>query len=174
MFQYKDILDDQIIRYEESYPWYALHRPRDIRIFESNKKIICPYRSKVNYFSIATEPVFSSRDVFFITPKSDDLSLEDMKFIVGILNSKTYYYWLFNMGKRKGDILELYYKPLSEIPILIPSMELKDNIIKIVNELDNGASSKNVIDMIDNYLYNYYAFTELEINEIEKIYDSNK
>ena len=49
LLKFKEILDDQIVRYEENYPWFALHRPREIKIFESDKKIICPYRSRYNY-----------------------------------------------------------------------------------------------------------------------------
>jgi hypothetical protein len=114
--RFKEILQDQVERYEEpNWPWYSLHRPREQSIFESKQKILVPYRSKINAFAFCEEPIYSSRDVFFITNKPD-IALS-LKAVVGILNSKLIFYWLYHKGKRKGDTLELYNTPLSEIPI---------------------------------------------------------
>jgi hypothetical protein len=75
-----------------------------------------PYRAHKNLFALAPKPVYSSRDVFYISlkEKSDHFSIETL---VSILNSKLIYFWLYNRGKRKGETLELYFTPLSEIPI---------------------------------------------------------
>lgn len=39
------------------------------------------------------------------------------KYLLALLNSKLIYFWLYYRGKRKGETLELYATPLSEIPI---------------------------------------------------------
>ncbi|RWY57533.1 Eco57I restriction-modification methylase domain-containing protein [Mucilaginibacter gilvus] len=115
---YKPILDDQILRYDEpNWPWYSLHRPREAKIFESSAKIIAPYRSNSNTFALAKDPVYSSRDVFYISLLENNISNLTIEALVAILNSKLVYFWLYNRGKRKGETLELYYTPLSEIPI---------------------------------------------------------
>lgn len=115
--KFKPILDDQISRYDEpNWPWYSLHRPRERFIFENPLKIIVPYRSKENTFALAKEPAYSSRDVFYISLKKES-NIIAINSLLAILNSKLIYFWLCNKGKRKGETLELYYTPLSEIPI---------------------------------------------------------
>jgi len=112
--KYKTILDDQIVEYEESFPWFALNRPRTKEIFEDSDKIILPYRSISNTFAYSNEPIYGSRDVLFITKKSNDFPIKPL---LCILNSKLIFFWLYNKGKRKGNTLELYQAPVSEIPI---------------------------------------------------------
>jgi adenine-specific DNA-methyltransferase len=174
--KFKEILDDQANRYGEDYPWYALHRPREQEIFES-EKILVPYRSKTNIFGYSLDSVYSSRDVFFITKKEN----HDLKYLLGILNSKLVYLWLYFRGKRKGDMLELYYAPLSEIPTKeIPSpkqnflIQLVDQILSIAKDsdyLDNPDKRAKVKDMekeIDQLVYKLYELTSDEIEIVEK------
>jgi len=175
--RFKKILVDQAQRYEEDYPWYALHRPRDQAIFESNEKILVPYRNKRNIFGYSTKSVYSSRDVFFITKMDNQY---DLKFLVGLLNSKLLYLWLYNKGKRKGEILELYHKPLSEIPIKEisseqqkPFIHLIDQILAITKDDDylqnpqKQAKVKAIEREIDQLVYKLYGLTPEEIKIVE-------
>jgi adenine-specific DNA-methyltransferase len=175
--RFKKILVDQAQRYEEYYPWYALHRPRSQAIFESNEKILVPYRNKRNIFGYSTKSVYSSRDVFFITKMDNQY---DLKFLVGLLNSKLLYFWLYNKGKRKGEILELYYKPLSEIPIKEisseqqkPFIHLADQILAITKDDDylqntqKQAKVKALEAEIDQLVYKLYDLTPEEIKIVE-------
>lgn len=118
--KFKPIIDDQKHRYNEpTWPWFSIHRPRELGIFNSENKIIVPYRSLKNSFAYSNEPVFSSRDVFFLTsPKNVKI-----KYLLAVLNSKLIYFWLYNRGKRKGETLELYATPLSEIPIRLSNQQ---------------------------------------------------
>ena len=177
---YKEILEDQARRYGEDYPWFALHRPRDQKIFEASQKIIVPYRAKKNIFGYTSNPVYSSRDVFYITPKSESLNI---KYILALLNSKTFYLWYYHKGKRKGDTLELYATPLSETPIKVISeneqnkfIELVDLIINIKNSddyhdnLNKQNKYKAIQSKIDWLIYQLYKFTPEEIKIIEDAY----
>jgi type I restriction-modification system DNA methylase subunit len=112
--QYKAIMDDQISRYEEKYPWFALHRPREQKIFEG-EKIINPQHTQQIVFAYLNEPIYSSRDVYYITPKNRKLK-ESLKFVCAILNSNIVKFWLKHKGKRKGVAYELKTTPLSKIP----------------------------------------------------------
>jgi len=114
LIKFKPILEKQMQSYGESYPWFALHRPRNQEIFES-EKILVPYRAESNYFGYSNQALYGSDDVYFITRPKDGYSL---KFILAILNSKLIYKWLYYRGKRKGEMLELYKEPLSKIPII--------------------------------------------------------
>ena len=112
--QFKTIMDDQVSRYEEKYPWFALHRPREQKIFES-EKIINPQHAQQIVFAYLNEPIYSSRDVYYITPKNKKLH-ESLKFVCAILNSNIIKFWLKHKGKRKGFAYELKTTPLSKIP----------------------------------------------------------
>lgn len=169
--KYKIILEDQAERYSEHYPWFALHRPRELSIFEATEKIIVPYRTKSNIFGYAQKPVFASRDVFYITRKKE-ISL---KYVLGLLNSKVYLYWLINKGKRKGEILELYGTPLSEIPIkLIDNKDILNSIEYKVTELIDlkrmnfGADISKLQEEMDKIVYKIFDFNNEEIEIIER------
>src|SRR5690606_8203255 len=90
--------------------WWVLNTPRLDMDFE-DEKIVTPYRSKTLRFAWTREPWYASRDVYYIVRQKPDVSL---KYIVAVLNSTLYYRWLYYRGKRKGDMLELYAKPLKE------------------------------------------------------------
>ncbi|MBD3750499.1 MAG: Eco57I restriction-modification methylase domain-containing protein [Sphingobacteriales bacterium] len=175
--RFKPILQDQVVRYEEpNWPWYALHRPREQAIFESNLKILVPYRSKINAFAICEEPIYSSRDVFFLTNnKKSKISLYA---ITAILNSKLIFYWLFHKGKRKGDTLELYNTPLSEIPInkkLINNAKLfEKKAIEITTRKSENKNYKNITMEIDSLTFKLYDLTYDEVLIIDPEFSLSK
>ena len=103
-----------------------------------------------------------------------------MKYILALINSKLYYLWLYTRGKRKGDMLELYQNPLSEIPIKDipekqqkPFIELVDRILSITNDKDylknqdKQARVKAYGNRIDKMVYELYELTPEEINIVE-------
>jgi len=164
--KFKPILQDQVVRYEEpSWPWYTLHRPREQAIFESELKILVPYRCKLNAFAICEEPIYSSRDVFFLTNKIK--SKINLYAITAVLNSKLIYYWLFHKGKRKGDTLELYNTPLSEIPIneriTSNSKLLEKKAIEIASCKSENKNCKNIVAELDSLIYKLYDLTFDEV-----------
>ena len=122
-------------------------------------KIISPQRSYLNTFGYTDKSWYASGDVYFMT--QGDTSIE-LKFILGLLNSKLIYFWLYNRGKRKGEMLELYFTPLSEIPIKKPSSQISVLIITLVNEIiqrkqssfdDDTSALEKDIDIIIFKLY---------------------
>jgi len=112
--RFRPIMEDQIARYEETYPWWALHRPREQAIFEG-VKIVNPQHGQEPIFAYSDEPLYASRDVYYITLLKD--VRESIFYLLGILNSKLIRFWLTFKGKRKGDAFELKTTPLSKIPI---------------------------------------------------------
>jgi adenine-specific DNA-methyltransferase len=155
--------------------WFAsVRRKLD---FDS-EKIVSPQRAKRNIFGYNSIPWYASADVYFITQKNATYSL---KYVLSLLNSKLYFLWLFHRGKRKGNILELYQKPLSEIPIKqLTSKEqellinLVDKILTITGKDDylkdkkKQAEVSNLEAEIDKLIYQLYNLTEEEIAIVEK------
>lgn len=172
LLRFKAILEDQQKRYGESYPWYALHRPREQAIFDSKDKILVPYRSYSNIFAYSEIPIYASRDVFFITRKETSI---DLKYILPLLNSKLYYVWLYNRGKRKGETLELYQQPLSEIPIKTVGAKEQKPFIDISTRMIRAKASKSENDFAEleaeanQLVYNLYGLTAEEKRFIEAL-----
>lgn len=70
--------------------------------------------------------------------------------------------------------MELYQKPLSEIPIKKASSDIQNSIVKIVDEIMNLKKSNPNHDIsslerqIDAIVYKLYSLTDTEIKIIEQ------
>jgi len=135
--KFRPIMEDQIARYDEKYPWWALHRPREQQIFESTK-IVNPQHAQEPLFAYSEKPLYASRDVYYITPVEQ--TKESLFYLLGILNSKLVKIWLTFKGKKKGAAFELKTTPLSKIPIhRINFNDSKE--VKIHDEIVNKVKS---------------------------------
>lgn len=176
--QFKQILNKRREVRTNTIKWWQLHWPRKRDMFIS-EKLLVPQRSHFNTFSYTSSPWFASADVYYITAKSKEISL---KYILALVNSKVYYHWLYHRGKRKGEMLELYQTPLSEIPIPRISFDHQQQFIKIVDEIlsitnqanylndDNAKSAVNVLEMeIDQLTYDLFDLNPDEIDLLENL-----
>ena len=81
--------------------------------------------------------------------------------------------WLYNKGKRKGESLELYQKPLSEIPIKLVNANQQKEIVNIINTIlaakkkNPQADTSKEEKKIDDLVYKLYGLTEEEIAVVE-------
>lgn len=149
-----------------SIEYFHLHWGRDERIFKG-EKIVAPQRSKLNTFAYNNIPWYSSADVYYITSKNKNIEL---KYLLGILNSKLYYVWLYFRGKRKGEMLELYQTPLKEIPVVLSENKMQ-TMIELIDTMF-GETDENKMELlqydIDRLVYQIYRLDDLEIQWIEK------
>jgi len=171
--KYKVILSEKRETKQGKLPWYCLHWSRNQDIFEKNK-IIVPYRSSNNVFSAITTPWYFRTDAYSIIPKEYPLN-----FLLGVLCSKVVYAWLKVRGKNKGEILELFYDPLSKIPI--PKLDNELNI-KIAKDIENivtdlidikkvnsNSETKDLEVKIDELAMDLYGLTEAEKKVIKAL-----
>lgn len=176
LFPYKDLLSDRREVENGVIQWWQLQWPRSAGIFQS-KKVVAPQRSRTNTFGYNEVPWYASADVYFITEADKSINL---KYVLALLNSKTYYLWLYHRGKRKGETLELYQTPLSQVPIPKISPEQQAPFVQIVDEIlslhTSGEKPINTLDLnkltrleseLDQMVYALFDFTESEINFIE-------
>ncbi|MHD0318714.1 Eco57I restriction-modification methylase domain-containing protein [Fusobacterium sp. THCT1E2] len=96
-----------------SINWWELQWAREREIF-TKPKILVRQRCKINQFSYDEGEFYGSADIYFITKKSDDLSLF---YILGYINSEVFLQWFKYNGKIKGKNFEFYSTPLKETPI---------------------------------------------------------
>lgn len=158
---YKQVLDARREVENNKRKWYALQWYRRQEIFEK-EKIVAPQRSKFNKFAYVNGPFYASADIYYLTG-------EYLKPLLGILNSKLMYFWLYTRGKRKGKDLELYAKPLSQIPLPdLRNMKLED-ITKLVEKI-MVAYDLNIQNAIDQWVYKIYNLSESDISVVENVY----
>lgn len=173
---YKDILLSRG-QMEHCLDWWDLHQ---IRMKDKNKtgeikkmifdkpKIVCPQRASINKFAFNEGPWFASVDVYFITHKEDNA--EYVKAVCSLLNSKIYYLWLFFKGKKKGKALEMYKKPLGEIPI----PELTRNEVKLLANIydliSSDISAEKALNDLEKFTYKKFELSEEDIECVNSLY----
>ncbi|MFQ6055096.1 MAG: Eco57I restriction-modification methylase domain-containing protein, partial [Methanosarcinales archaeon] len=113
--KFKSVLIERLDKYNEEYNWFELHRPRDQKIFES-EKIVTSKRQSRNTFALENQKRYEQSDITIIT-KKENID-ENLKYILALLNSKVLDFYYRFKGKTKGNMREYYYTPLSSVPIL--------------------------------------------------------
>ena len=181
LLSYKEMLSDRPTTgtlesaFSKGY-WYIMSTSR--RVNMEKQKIVAPQRSKTNTFGYNECEWYASADVYFITEPKTKYQL---KYILSLLNSNLYYIWLYNKGKRKGESLELYQKPLSEIPIKKADEQIQNKFVSVVDKilaitetddyLQNQEKQKAVKEyekQIDIMVYKLYDLTYDEVLTIDK------
>lgn len=169
--KFRDILERRREVVNQLIPWYSLHWPREQNMFEG-PKIVCPQRSNLNTFGYNELSWYASADVYFIAESNTQFPL---KAVLGLLNSKLYYYWLYNRGKRKGEMLELYQVPLSEIPLPNLSAPEAKNLTFLVDDCIKLASEdKSVVQaegLLNKFINEMFELTIDEIGIIDSAYE---
>lgn len=150
---------------------FQLQWARTEKIF-LGEKIVVPYRTKENTFAFNNVEWFCRSDAYVITVPDKKI---DIFYLLGVLNSRMSFVWLYNRGKRKGEILELFQVPLSEIPIIrMPDererkiAELAKKITTVKNE-DTYADTSELEKEIDSILYEAYMLSAKEREIIERM-----
>ncbi|MGM0378966.1 MAG: Eco57I restriction-modification methylase domain-containing protein [Bacillota bacterium] len=163
--KYKSILENRREVKKGIRKWTSLQWPRDKKMF-NKEKIVVPQRSIKNTFAYSNFSLFASADIYYIT-KKDILFDYNIKVLLGLLNSKLYYIYLLNIGKKKGKNLELYSTPIKNL--LIKKLKYKDQIINCVNKLIKNYSNKK-FEKLNKIIYKEFNLTIDEIDFINKFY----
>ena len=130
-----------------------------------------PQRAMVNVFGFNCVPWYASVDVYFITDTQADVA--KLKTVLALLNSRLYYLWFYHQGKRKGEALELYQKPLSETPIPEIPPGIKTRLVSAVDRIlsakqrDAEADVSGLERKVDELVYALYGLTPEEIKTVE-------
>lgn len=181
LLRYKTILENrsQDIELERAIQkghWFVLTNGRN-KIDFAQPKIVCPYRTKDTIFGYNEVEWYAGRDVYYLVNAKIDI-----KFLLGLLNSKFIKFWLEYKGKKKGDIYEIYPEPLKNIPIIYSNKELikqiaieTEKILVYVNEENSYYDNSKIHEIIsiereiDNLVYQLYSLTDKEIKLINKV-----
>jgi hypothetical protein len=153
--------------------YYCLsYARRGIKTFEG-EKIVNSRRSKSNCFALETSGCYEQSDIVITTVKDEYRKELDPRFILALLNSNLYSKWFYFKGKRKGEILEIFQKPLSEVPIRLISRPNQTPLIALVDRIvaakqrDAGANVSVLEQELDKLVYALYGLTDHEIAMVE-------
>ena len=100
----------------------------------------------------------------------------DLKALTATLNSRLFYFWLLRNGKLKGSSLELYSRPLSEIPIKMFDKNSFSYLSNCVQNILDDPTEKKILEndiKINNKINELYQLSEKEISYINALYPIN-
>ena len=173
--------------------WYQLQWGRNIDIFK-RKKIIFPFKSDKNQFTILHEAILSSADTYIITLKENGRENVPIEYILAYLNSSVFEFYFKSVAKKVGDRLYDYY-PNKIMNLRIQVGDEVEKISESVNRIieynrliveyqedsrnKNSLNKDNIdktiqkeIKLIDDYFYKIYQLNKTEIANIEQWIDS--
>lgn len=159
LLPFKDKLEKRY-DYNRNIPWWHWVFLRNKKLMEnSQEKIFIPCKERFDKrkylrFAYVTGNKYATQDVTVLI-KKDDVK-EDLKYILGWLNSSMIYEWIIRKGLIRGGIAEFSERPLSDIPIRFINwenpveVELHDNIVELVNQIIvNKNDSQNLKEEIE-------------------------
>ena len=168
LFKFKNILDSRREVKNNVIKFFQLQWSRNESIFKA-PKIVAPQRSRVNTFGYNEIDWYAASDVFFITNTNSKYNL---KYILALLNSRLYYFWLLHKGKKKGNALELTATPLKEIPIVYVNTDIQNEIIFIVDSIlsciENHTNITELENILNKKIYNIFNITPDEQKIVEQ------
>lgn len=145
-------------------PFYSLQWSRKRNIFQG-EKIVVPQRAQIGKFAYHEGELYASADIYFITEMK-----VDPFFLLGYLNSNLVTYYLKYIGKNKGSYLELYRRPLSEIPIPTFDIEKIKEISKLAKEIHTmkiknweSEEHKSIEAKIDSIIWEMFELKRCKI-----------
>jgi hypothetical protein len=148
-----------------------INRPRNPGIF-TKYKIITPQRSIRNSFAYNSYDWYAAQDVYYIL--SERNSIERLKSLLLILNSRLAYFWFFWMGKRKGKQLELFGEPLNFFPIpenFTKLVSLADYLLFLYSVKDLTRKFLKIRNFFENYIVDSLIFELYFENEFTSAKD---
>jgi len=147
---------------------YGLHRAREEKFFKGEKIVV--QRKCVGQPSFSYSDFLCYVSATFYVIKTSRFNL---KYLLGLLNSKLIAFWLKNKGKMQGDNYQLDKEPLLQIPIFNPTIEDQQPIISLVDKIISIKRKNSFADItdfekqIDKLVYELYGLSEKEVKIIE-------
>jgi hypothetical protein len=152
--QYKKELENRSDIRSSKSKWFELRACHYYNIFESNK-IITPKMGLTNSFTIDNGMYFCLDSCFEIVLHNNEENDTYLKFILGLLNSKTLEFYFKQIGTFVRDRWYIYHMQyLVQLPIveMKKSKQLANQLIKKVNKI---LQLNKQINLIEEILVNF-------------------
>jgi len=150
---------------------YGLHRDRSSKVNPFDiPKLICPGMFKYPHFTYDDKKYYVGFSFSVIWQKNKEY---DLKYLLGILNSKLGEYWFNINGKKRGVGVDIGVKVFRQFPIKKASLQQQNIIISLVDKTlslkkDNPEADTTTLEAeIDQLVYKLYGLTDEEISIVE-------
>jgi hypothetical protein len=185
--RYRQLLEARYDIKNRGAPWYSISNPRNLDKITAHKdRLVTPYISPENRFALvrASEDWIYSGDVYVVLSK--EKCPVDLKFILGILNSKLFEFIHKLRAKavdgaamtskgQPGRRFSYQTKYLSQHPIAIPKNKeqkrLHDEIVNLVDTMIELRRRWNKIDVVFDH---YMTEPVVESQPFKRYYDELK
>lgn len=168
--------------------WWQYTWPLRAEYYGKRRRMLCPYLAKENRFAIDENDEFLGLTDTTVLFENDQP--EDMRYLLGLLNSRLLTFRFRNIGKLKsGGIYEYFWNSISRIPIRRIDMSnledarlhdrlviLVDNMLAAVRQEAAAIGHLAVVAtrkcaaldrQIDALVYELYGLTDTEIALVE-------
>ncbi|HEB7554673.1 TPA: Eco57I restriction-modification methylase domain-containing protein [Campylobacter coli] len=169
--KFRSIMDNRRENLNKRLDFYHLHWARDERFFESGEKIVSVRKCIEPIFSYLNNEAYVMLSLNVI--KTQRINV---KYLIGLLNSKLVAFWLKHKGKMQGNNYQIDKEPLLNIPIAdtnSKNQKIADELVNSVDEIlkakeeDKNANTQELENKINSLVYKLYNLTEDEIKIIE-------
>ena len=164
--RYGNLLNQKYVLYLPD----ELDRARDERIFLLKEKLISKFVGDRLCFTIDNNQHYALNSTCVTELLSTDL---EIKFLLGLLNSKLLNYYFSNVFTDYRDSFPLIKSGnIESLPIVIPEKGKRKIVIDLVDKIleykKQGADTAKLEAEIDYHVYDFYGLTENEIKIIEE------
>jgi hypothetical protein len=173
ILQYLD-LNKNLLLNRSRVSKYYLWRDGDERntMQWEEKKIVCPYKSKVNRFAIDFEGSLSSKDVTWIIPKKEYAEKDCLYILLGLLNSNVLIFYAQSVFKDLGCIYDFYPQQIKNFPLVIPKFSTSEfqelcELTKRLESIKHSQEKEQIMHEMNKIVYQLFNLNEDEINQIE-------
>jgi len=158
--QHKEALSNRNEVKKGSYAWWRMERPRRKEVYDSNEKIIVPYRATNNRFAYDNEKRFNDGgDIRVLVIKDKNLQI---KYVLGVLNSNLIDWYYGFIGKPKGNSREYFNEPLAKIPIFFADKDIQTSVVQLVDSItERLEKEQNINSNFSNYLQSKFEIKKL-------------
>ncbi|MGF7059200.1 adenine-specific DNA-methyltransferase [Brassicibacter mesophilus] len=171
--------------------WYQLQWGRNIEVF-NRTKIIFPFKSSTNEFTLSYDEICCSADIYIISMKKHSVKDISLEYVLGFLNSSIFEFYFKCVAKKLNDKLYEYYpnklmnlrirvstdNNRERIEDLVTSVIKKYSILKTIesNKYENKdaiykqriiSEINESVDEINKSFYKLYGISDEEIATIE-------
>lgn len=150
-----------------------IHSCKRKDIFESAEKLMFRRVSSSLIFTYDNEQFYALNTLVIVNKKDSDKG-PDLKFILGLMNSKLMNYVYSNKFKSTKTVFsEIQARSVKELPIPNPSESTESEIVtlseKIITLKKINSATTDLENEIDQFVYQLFDLTEEEIEIIEDL-----
>lgn len=154
------------------YDIERIHSCKRKDIFESAEKLMFRRVSSSLIFAYDNEQFFALNTLVIVNKKEPKKG-PDLKFILGLMNSKLMNYVYTNKFKSTKTVFsEIQARSVKELPIPFLSdnqqKEIKSIATKIIDLKKSNSDTTELVNEIDQLVYQIYGLTEQEIKIVEE------